>query len=132
MKRTTLVLAGVLLISCAGTRQTGISVTELVDTPPVSDRVTYDSYQRALENLRFDFAELHGIEGELRALSLALESVVSGDLRAADRRWTELERSDNADLAQVAQMIRDNLMFDAGDYRSLANTVVVLPTRRLP
>ncbi len=124
MKRTTLVLAGVLLICCAGTRQTGISITELVDTPPVSDRVTYDSYQRALENLRFDFAEEHGIEGELRSLSLALESVVSGDLRAADRRWTELERSDNADLAQVAQMIRDNLMFDAGDYRSLANRIV--------
>jgi predicted aspartyl protease len=119
-------LAGILLVSCAGNRPTGISVSALrpTDTPAVSDRVTYDSYQRALENLRFDFAEEHRIEGELGALSLALESVVTGDLRAADRRWIELERSDNADLAQVARMIRDNLMFDAGDYRSLADRIM--------
>jgi predicted aspartyl protease len=95
-----------------------------VDTPPVSDRVTYDSYQRALANLRFDFAEEHGIEGELRALSLALESVVNGNLRAANRRWIELERSDNLGLAQVAQMVRDNLMMNAGDYRQLADRFV--------
>ena len=93
MNRTTLLLAGVLLVGCAGNRQTGISVVELRpdDTPPVSDRVTYDSYQGALQNLRFDFATKHGVEGELGDLSQALESVANGQLRDADRRWAELE-----------------------------------------